>query len=149
MKRRILLGIGVLGTALAALPAAVLAQSAPPDPPATYWGNATGATVGQSVVAIVSSGGTSTVCGVGQVLEDGGKTVYVVDVAAQSQIAGCGATGRQIRFYFAPTGNTAGRLASQAATWTGAGPRNQNLTAGAELQRRGYAPSTASDGLFY
>ncbi|MGE5597617.1 MAG: hypothetical protein ACM3S1_16455 [Hyphomicrobiales bacterium] len=148
MKRRFFLGLGLVGAALLAVPATVIAQSPPPDPPATYYGTATGATDGQGVVAIVVSGATSTVCGTGEVLTDNGQTVYVVDVAANSQINGCGASGRQVRFYFTPTSTSGGRLSTQSATWSGAGAKNQNLTLGAELVRRGMVPVVASDGTY-
>lgn len=145
MKRRFLLGIGLLGAALVAIPATVIAQ-APPDPPATYYGSAAGATVGQGVVAIVVNGSTSTVCGTGEVLSDNGQPVYVVDVAANSQISGCGAAGRTIRFYFTPQGNAGGRLANETASWSGAGATSRNLTPGPALQRAGQLPILASDG---
>ncbi|MCK9520280.1 MAG: hypothetical protein M0R74_14835 [Dehalococcoidia bacterium] len=146
MKRRFLLGIGLLGAALVAIPATVIAQSPPPDPPATYYGAATGATAGQGVVAIVVNGSTSTVCGTGEVLLDGGKPVYVVDVVANSQINGCGAAGRTIRFYFTPHGGAGGRLGNETAGWSGAGATKRDLTAGPELQRAGQLPVLASDG---
>lgn len=144
MKRRIPIAIG-LAAALVAVPAAVFAQSGPPDPPATYWGNATGATAGQGVVAIVVNGNNSTVCGSGGVVNNAGTPVYVVDVAANSQITGCGANGRQVRFYFTPTGGAGGRLATQNGTWSGAGVTNLNLTLGNELQVRAKAGQLASD----
>jgi hypothetical protein len=149
MKRRFLMGIGLVGAALVAIPATVIAQSPPPDPPATYYGTVTGATVGQSVVAIITSGTTSTVCGTGEVLQEGGQTVYVVDVAANSHITGCGVTGRTVRFYFAPTPGAGGRLATQTASWAGIGATNTNLTLGPELTRAGQLMMIASDGSFW
>ena len=94
--------------------------------------------------------GTSaaTVCGSGLVLDDSGP-VYVVDVVSDAQIAGCGANGRSVRFYFTPTGSSGGRLATQTGTWTGAGPKALNLTLGAELERKGIIQLVASDKTNY
>jgi len=143
MNRRLKLALSFGAAAALAIPAAVLAQL-PPDPPATFYGTVASGTTGQGVVAIVLSGGTSTVCGTGTVLNSGGP-VYVVDVVSNAQTTGCGVNGRSVRFYFTPTASAGGRLASETATWTGAGPKQQNLTLGAELVVRGRIPLVASD----
>ncbi|MCC7364604.1 MAG: hypothetical protein IT303_09545 [Dehalococcoidia bacterium] len=149
MKRRFLVGMGLAGAALLSIPAAVFAQGAPPDPPATYYGTVTGASVGQQVIAIVFNGGTGTACGYGTIQQESGSSVYVVDVATQSQTPGCGATGRSVRFYIAGTGSTAGRFATESASWSGAGPKQQNINmTGAQLPTKRFAPFVASDGVY-
>src|SRR5688572_23540657 len=105
MKRALKVGMGVVTAAAVSLPAMALAQGFPPDPPSTYYGTVTGGTVGQGVVANVQSGNSSQTCGVGSVINDGGSTVYVVDVISDSQLDGCGDTGRTIRFYLTPVGS--------------------------------------------
>ncbi len=145
MKRRFLLGLGLVGATLVAIPATVIAQSAPPDPPATYYGTANGATVGQKVLAIVQDNqGNQTVCGEGEVLEDAGKIVYTVDVVAHTQTPGCGAAGRTIRFYLPSGPGVNARFANESATWSGAGGQERNLTL-KELERAGQLPLVASD----
>lgn len=125
------------------------AAQLPPTPPATFWGTVTGGGVGPGwrVVAIVQSGSASATCGSGAVVTEGSQTVYVVDVVTDAQVPGCGANGRQIRFYLAPASPTGGRMANQTATWTGAGPVELNLTAGASLTNTVYAPYAARDGV--
>lgn len=149
MKRRILTGIGFAGAAVLAIPAAVLAQT-PPEPPATYWGNATGATAGERVIALVFSGGSGVACGAGTVTTFEGNTVYVVDVAANSQSAGCGQSGRTVRFYFPGSGATPARFATESPTWSEAGPKNQplNVSGGVSLTVKRIAPLVASDGTY-
>lgn len=145
MNRRLLASTAVAAAALLAFPLGAMAQT-PPTPPSTFYGEATGATAGQGVVAIVINGSTSTVCGSGVVTTDNSKSVYVVDVVSQEQRAGCGASGRQVRFYFTPTSSaTGGRLANETGTWA-QGPRNQNLTQGSPLTVVRPAPMVASDG---
>jgi hypothetical protein len=156
MKRAIVIGLGVLAVAAAALPAIALAQSGvPPKPPATFYGTVpAGAVQGQGVIAIVSNGALSTVCGSGKVQPDtdhGNVLSYAVDVVAADQTAGCGTPGATVRFYFTPApGSTAGgALVVDTATWNGAGPVNKNLTAfGPALTRRGFTGQTAKDGSF-
>ncbi len=145
MKPRYLFGSLLAGAALLAAPAAVFAQGFPPDPPATYYGSAVGGTAGQGVIAIVIDGSTSTVCGAGIVQTDAGAPVYVVDVVSDSQRAGCGRSGRSVRFYFTPSGGQGGRLANESASWTGAGPKIQALTLGAPLTQRRFGVQVASD----
>lgn len=148
MRRRTLVGISGLGAALLAVPATVvLAQGVPPGPPATFYGSAAGATPGSAVVAIVLNGNDSAVCGSGVVTTDSGAPVYVVDVVSSDQKAGCGAAGRQVRFYFTPSPGNPGRLANETATWTGAGPKQQALTPGAPLTQQRFVPLAASDGV--
>lgn len=150
MNRRFLAGIGLAGAALLAIPAAVFAQT-PPDPPATYYGPATGATAGQRVIAIVFSGsGSGVACGNGSVQTFEGNTVYTVDVATNAQTPGCGQSGRTVRFYFPGSGGTPGRFATESASWSGAGARSQplNVSAGASLAVKRVAPLVASDGTY-
>jgi hypothetical protein len=144
MKRRYLFGLALAGVSLLAVPASVLAQGFPPDPPATYWGKANGGSAGQGVIAIVIDGSNSTVCGAGTVQDVSGP-VYVVDVVSDAQIKGCGKSGRSVRFYFTPQGSTGGRLAGETASWSGAGPKQQDVTLGAALTQRRYGVLVASD----
>lgn len=147
MKRRYLLGGAVSALAVLALPATALAQF-PPDPPATFYGNATGATSSQGVIAIVLNGSVSTVCGTGSVQNDAGGPVYVVDVVSDAQRPGCGKPGRTVQFYFTPFGGTNGRLAVETGTWpASAGPKAQNLTLGAPLTEKRIAVHVAKDGV--
>jgi len=139
------------GALLAGLPgfgADRAAAQLPPSPPATFYGTVSGGGVGPGwrVVAIVQNGSASATCGSGAVVTEGGQTVYVVDVVTDAQVSGCGANGRQIRFYFAPPSPTGGRMASQTATWTGAGAFQLNLTAGTSLTNTVFAPYAARDG---
>lgn len=154
MKRAILFSIALCAAAAIAIPTVAMAQGgAPPPPPATYYGTLpAGIAAGQSVIAIVTDGSSSTVCGAGAALTDpdSGNVVYVVDVASDGQIAGCGKTGRSIVFYFTPTAASNGRLSSGSISWSGAGPVHQDVTAlGAPLTRVGQAPQVASDGPTY
>jgi hypothetical protein len=150
MKKRLMLGAGLAAAALMAVPTMVLAQGIPPGPPATFYGSALGATAGQGVIAIVINGSTSTVCGDGLVVDNGGTPAYVVDVVSQDQIPGCGATGRTVRFYFTPTSpTTGGKLANETGTWNGAGPTVQNITPGAALTVTRAVTMVASDGINY
>ena len=144
MKRRYLGGLALSMAALLAIPATALAQF-PPEPPATFYGTATGASAAQGVVAIVINGSNSTVCGVGAVQNDASGPVYVVDVVSDAQRSGCGKAGRQVRFYFSPVGAASGRLANETGTWTVAGPKLQNLTLGAALTTKRYGILVASD----
>jgi hypothetical protein len=75
--------------------------------------------------------------------------VYVVDVITDAQRTGCGANGRQIRFYFTPTSSSAGRLANETANWSGAGAKTQSLTPGAPLTQFRTATMLASDKTNY
>lgn len=154
MKRAILLAAGAIAAAFAAIPALVAAQGAPPSPPDTFYGKVPeGVGPGQGVLAIVTSGSSSQTCGVGNTLviapgpgvppEDVGKIAYVVDVIADSQLAGCGAPGRTVQFYF--IGNR--QMATTTGTWSGAGPVQLNLTGlGSPLTTRNYGPQVAKDG---
>jgi hypothetical protein len=144
MKRAILFAIATVAAATASIPALVMAQGAPPSPPATFYGSVpSGVGPGQTVLAIVTSGGSSQTCGVGATLSEGSGVVYVVDVISDSQLAGCGAPGRTVQFYF--VGNR--QMATDTASWTGAGPSQKNLTGlGPQLTPRNYGPQVAKDG---
>ena len=144
MQRRYICGLALSTAALLAVPATALAQF-PPEPPATFYGSAKGASAAQGVVAIVLNGSNSTVCGNGSVQNDASGPVYVVDVVSDSQRSGCGKAGRQVRFYFSPAGASAGRLAAETGTWNSPGPKLQNLTLGAELTTHRYGILVASD----
>ena len=142
--------LGAAFLALAALPAAYLgigqltdaeAQGFPPEPPSTFWGTFTGASAGDGVVAAIGSGASSRTCGTGAVLTDNSQSVYVIDVITDDQTAGCGDTGRTIRFYLAPRApGGGGKFATPTANWQGAGAHQQNLTAGAALPFVLYTP---------
>lgn len=149
MKRAILSGLGVAAVAAAALPAIAGAQGFPPPPPTTFYGTATGASAGQAVIAIVTEGTTSTVCGDGVVTTDGGNTVFVVDVVADAQKAGCGKSGRQVMFYFTPFGGAGGKVSTASASWAGPGPAPFNVTLGPALTAsKAAAPMVAKDGVY-
>jgi hypothetical protein len=145
MKRALLLGIGAAGAALASIPALVTAQGFPPPPPTTYYGKApAGIGPGQAVIAIVSDGSSSQVCGDGATLNDSSGVVYVVDVVANAQIPGCGQAGRTVQFYFVG----AKRLSTDTATWSGPGPAQKDLVnLGPALTTRNTAPQVAKDGV--
>ncbi len=148
MKRAILFGLGAFGAIVAAFPTLVVAAEFPPPPPTTYYGTAAGATPGQAVIAIVTEGTTSTVCGDGIVTTDAGAPVYVVDVIADAQRTGCGKAGRQVMFYFTPIGGAGGRVSTNAVAWAGPGPSSQALTLGAPVTARASAPMLAKDGSY-
>lgn len=144
MTRAILLAIGAVAVAAAAIPALVVAQ-APPGPPATFFGSVpAGVGPGQSVIAIVSVGGASQTCGFGATIADGAGIFYVVDVISESQRAGCGAAGRTVQFYF--VGNR--QMATDTATWGGPGPALRNLTGlGPTLTPRNITAMVAKDNV--
>lgn len=150
MKRALMIGMSAATAVAVSLPALVMAQDFPPPPPSTYYGTVSGgATVGQGVIAIVSSGSSSQTCGDGVVIQDGGNLVYVIDVIQNAQKAGCGQAGRTIRFYFTPSAGAPGRLANETANWSDPGPpKQQNLTLGASLSNRKFAPTTSRDGIW-
>lgn len=145
MKRALLLGIAAAVAALASIPALVTAQGFPPPPPTTYFGKApAGIGPGQVVIAIVSDGASSQVCGDGATLSDPSGTVYVVDVVANAQIAGCGQAGRTVQFYFV----AAKRLSTDTAAWSGPGPAQKDLVnLGPALTTRNVLPHVAKDGV--
>jgi len=145
MKRAIILGLGVIAVAIAAVPALVSAQGFPPPPPTTYYGKApTGVGTGDTVIAVVTEGASSMVCGDGVTTSDASGTVYVVDVVADAQILGCGKAGRTVQFYFVG----ARALAVGAAQWSGPGPAAFNLTTlGPTLTPKNRAPQVAKDGV--
>lgn len=153
MNRPRLAWTGMALFALAAIPAAYFgigkyqdaqAQGFPPDPPSTFYGTISGASPGDGIAAGIGSGGTSASCGTGAVLSDSGSTVYVIDVITDDQVAGCGDTGRTIRFYIAPqNAGGGGAFATQTAAWPGAGAHQQSLTVGAELPHVLYTPQLA------
>ena len=145
MKRAILIGVAAASLAIAAIPALVSAQGFPPPPPTTYYGKApSGVGPGDVVIAVVTSGGISAVCGDGVTASDTSGIVYVVDVVADAQIAGCGRSGATVQFYF--VGKRA--LSTDTAAWTGPGPAPKDLTAlGPSLTPRNTAPQVAKDGV--
>lgn len=144
MKRAILLGFGAAALVSAAVPALVSAADFPPPPPTTYYGKApAGIGPGDVVIAIVSDGSSSQVCGDGVTANDTSGIVFVVDVVANAQKAGCGQTGRTVQFYFAG----AKRLATDTAAWSGPGPALKDLTGlGNTLTPKNRAPQVARDG---
>lgn len=146
MKRAILLGLGVAGLAVAAIPGLVSAQGFPPPPPTTYYGTVpTGVSPGDTVIAIVVDGTSATTCGDGVTSADASGVVYVVDVVADAQILGCGKAGRTVMFYF--VGKK--QLATTTAAWGGPGPAPNNLTGlvGSPLTSRNRLPHVARDGV--
>jgi hypothetical protein len=161
MKRSAVLRIG-LGAALLALPAAAFfgyhglmdanAQSAPPQPPGVWYGTATPSTVGQGVHSFISHEGQAQWCGHGAVVSHQGSPRYVVQVAEQRHIAGCGTSGRNIRLYFTPKAagqsydGSAGRFATSTFPWASGitEPHQQNVTLGEPLQVRGLIPALAA-----
>ena len=144
MKRALLLGFGAAALFSAAAPAMVSAQNFPPPPPTTFYGKVpSGIGPGDTVIAIVTDGTSSQVCGDGTTTNDASGVVYVVDVVANAQTAGCGQAGRSVQFYFVG----AKRLATDSATWSGPGPANKDLTnLGAQLSTKNRAPQVAKDG---
>jgi len=133
---------------LAGMPGANAQQGFPPDTPMVLYGDASGSQLGQGVHALVNNNGVWTYCGSGAVVNKaGGGVGYVVQVAAQSQTAGCGASGRTIRLYFSPAAyGQQGKFATQTANWVGtAGTATaQNVTLGEGLQIRGVVPGIAA-----
>jgi hypothetical protein len=123
--------------------------------PATFYGTVpTGIVRGQGVVAVISLGAHSTVCGSNTVQPDtlhGNVLSYAIDVAPDEQTAGCGKLGSVVQFYFtpAPGSPTGGSLAVDAGIWNGPGPVNKNLSSlQPALVRRALGGSVASDGAF-
>jgi hypothetical protein len=121
----------------------VFAQAAPPVPPtASYWGTVSGGpVVGDQVVAFVTVGGTSSLCGTATVIQVDGIPRYVVDVYG----TGCGGTGAIVRFYFPRIA----RFAAQTPILPA--PNNPNiilelnLTMGTVLGERSFVPNSAND----
>ncbi len=145
MNVRRYLAFGLGAAALVGIPTVALAQF-PPDPPATFYGSAAGGSVGQGVIGIVIDGSKSTTCGAGNVVDDSGPK-YVTDVVSNSQLTGCGSSGRTVRFYFTPSGSTPGNVANESGTWSGAGPEKLDLTQGSPLTNRLLSPNAANDGV--
>lgn len=143
--RRSFIGMGVAAL-LAAVPIAVFAQGAPPSPPTTYFGSASGASEGQTVIAIIGSGASTRFCGSGDVMDDDEDgIVYVVDVEQESTISGCGASGRQIRLYFTPTASAPGAFATQTLSWQPAGAEEQDVTLGTAFSNQIIAPGLSAN----
>ena len=156
MKRAILLGLGALSVAAAAIPAIAMADGFPPGLTTTFYGSVpAGVATGQGVVAMVTDPGTGTQtpCGAGNVLTDGGNTVYVVNVVDDTQQAGCGKAGRSVTFYFTPTINSSGRASADAPVPFPSGlpgqavPKNIS-SVGPALTKRASAPQLARDGSY-
>ena len=149
MKRFTTIGLGLVALALGAIPTIAVAAEFPPSPPTTFYGSASGATNGQAVIAFVTDGTNTTACGSGAVVNDAtAGLVYVVDVASDSQILGCGKSGRNVSFYFPPAGGQGGRVSSNSAPWQEAGPRPFSITLGASLGRANVAAQAAKDGVY-
>lgn len=132
----------VLGAALAALSVSTRSEAVdtPPGPPMTAYGEANGGVAGQQVFAVITTGGVSKTCGQGLVVDDGGPK-FVVDVVAESQVAGCGAAGRSVSFYFAPTApGQGGRKGNATVSWEQATAKQANQTLGQPLQVRAALP---------
>lgn len=134
-------------------PGRTLADTPPPGIPMTLYGTATGAVPGQRVIAIVVDGAKSTVCSDDPaydiVLTSEGKTVYRVSVNSDQTKTGCGAPGREVFLYFAPTTGADGRAATALIAWQGTASQGtvaeQNVTVSGPLSNKGYAPATARD----
>lgn len=139
-SRRILIGMGTAAI-LAAVPIAVFAQGAPPSPPTTYYGSAEGAAEGQTVIAFVVNGGTTQACG-SDVVQDDDESgiVYAISVDQESTRSGCGATGRQVRLYFAATADAPAAFATQSLPWQPAGLAQEDVTLGTPFSNRIMAP---------
>ena len=149
MTRFTTIGLSLVALALGAMPAIAMAADFPPSPPTTYYGSASGATNGQAVIAFVSDGTNSTACGRGAVVNDAtAGLVYVIDVASDSQVAGCGKSGRNVTFYFPPAGGQGGRVSANSAPWQDAGPRPFSITLGTALAPRNVAAQAAKDGVY-
>ena len=140
------------GRGLFASPAS--AQGFPPNPPTVYYGTVPSTvSTGAGIIAIVESGSGSAVCGAGRVLTEGGQKVYAVQVITESQTAGCGESGRTIRFYATPSSpTTGGNMLGPSTSWAdclGSGDctKQNNLTSiGEAFERQGTIPLMASDG---
>lgn len=125
------------------------AIGSPPLPPTTYFGTAVGAAPGQSVIALIDSGGISVVCGSGETLAaPGAGTVYRIDVVPDSTRAGCGAPGRQIQFYVVGGPAGPGRLAANLGLWNTTDVVQQDLIFGPALGQQRFLPESASDGTY-
>jgi hypothetical protein len=97
----------------------------------------------------VLNNATGVTCGRGSVISDSGATYYVVDVYADSQVAGCGTSGTSmsLSLYFTPSSpGTGGRIAAVSVTWSAGGAR-QDATPGNPLPIVAYAPVVAKDGV--
>lgn len=153
MNRKNLLAAGLAAVVagapalLLANPTDAIAQGAPPEIPMVVYGDATGATAGQRIVALVAGPSGSTTCGTGTVINEGGSPKYVVQVAGNGQKAGCGRPGATVSFYLTPSASSGGRLANQTTTWNSAQIKQLNLTFGNALTPRAYAPQAAKDGV--
>ncbi|MGI8925467.1 MAG: hypothetical protein ACR2HN_02325 [Tepidiformaceae bacterium] len=156
MKRSTLIGLAIAAASLLAIPGAALgglawpswggsaeAQSPPPGLIMVVYGDVAGATVGQTVTALITVGGATTNCGDGVVIESGGPK-YVVQVLADSQRAGCGVNGRTVRFSLSAPGQGP-RLASQTVTFEAGKGKLLNLTLGQALGIQARLPLVARD----
>lgn len=122
------------------------AQGAPPTIGMVIYGDApSGAVEGQRISAIVVGGGTSTNCGSGEVVDDGGLK-FVVRVRPSSALAGCGGPGTTVQLFFSGTSASPGRLATTTIPWA-IGPKQATVTLGNPLPVRGIMPQVASDGV--
>ncbi len=108
--------------------------------------------LGQPVASVVLNGSTGTTCGATTVVDGaangggGSGKDYAVEVVSDSQTAGCGVSGRTIRFYFAPFQGAKGRFATQTSTVPSTYTTTKlDLTAGAELPEIRFIAVVASD----
>ena len=101
----------------------------------------------RGVIAIVSDGTPSATCGASTVVADGSSNpAFAIDILSDSQIRGCGLSGRTVRFYFTPTGVNNGRMATESVTIPGTfQAKSQDLTLGAPLTQRRFGVQVASD----
>src|SRR5262245_32427639 len=100
MKRPALAGAIIAGAALPGIPLTAAFAQLPPSPPvALFYGSVAGTSIGQGVSAIVINGAKSTTCGASRVIDGGGPVpVYALDLLSDSQIPGCGLSGRTVQF---------------------------------------------------
>ncbi len=151
MKRKLVLGGAALGLAFLLAPIVAGAITPPPLPTTTYFGAAPGAMPGQSVIALITSGATPVVCGIGEVLATPSSgAVYRIDVVPDGTRLGCGAPGREIQFYVVSGAGpaAAGRLAVNLVPWSTSGAVQQDLIFGPPLGQQRKLPESASDGTY-
>lgn len=149
MKRSAFAGALIAGAALLAWPLTAAFAQLPPSPPvALFYGTVAGASVGQGVTAIVINGAKSTTCGASKVIDSSGP-VYALDLLSDSQVPGCGVSGRTVQFYIAPTNPTEpGHMANESSTVPASfGAVERDLTLGAELTVKRVSVFVANDGI--
>lgn len=150
----VLAGAAAIAAAVPVLGA--LADTPPPSLPMTLYGNAPGAVPGQRVLAMVTDGANVEVCSddpnYDMALTFDGRVVYRVSVLSDQTKKGCGAPGRQVVLYFAPSASADGKAATAPIAWQGSGGQGtvveQNVTLTGPMTNRGYAPTAARDGTY-